>query len=50
MFSYNCYKTVLMCAGISLMKVIFVAHKNDIPVYFAIIATEAYEIAAVESK
>lgn len=41
---------MLMCAGVSLMKVIFVAHKNDIPAYFAIIATEVYEIAAVESK
>lgn len=38
---------MLMCAGVSVMKV---AHKNDIAVYFAIIATEAYEIAAVESK
>ena len=33
-----------------LVKLKYLAHKNDIPVYFAIIATEAYEIAAVESK
>lgn len=50
MFSYNSYKALFTCARISFMKVIFVAHKNDTPVYFAIIAREAYKIAVVESK
>lgn len=41
---------MLICAGVSFMKVISVAHNNDTPVYFTIIAREAYKTAVVESK
>ena len=41
---------MLICAGVSFAQVISLAHKNDPPVYFTIIAREAYKTATVESK